>query len=300
VDWVASLPGRWWAILSALPGLIGDAFTGAWNAGVAVVKYQIGLTVGEVKALPGLMWSALSGLGHLLGSIWDAAWGAAVGAVKYQIGVIVFEVKKLPGMLWNLGGDIIGGLINGITGYYGRLWSLAWDLGQHFLKGFKAAFGISSPSKVMDEDIAQKGIGAGLIQGLEKTRGKVGGAAGRLAADAMGPFGQRVDAKGGAVALAGALATQGAPVHITVINHLDGKEIGNRIYLDPQRVAAATDRGRRTRGFVDTAERRGRERNAERIEQLHPGSLRRQCRLGEAARLRRLGPDRVPGRRLDR
>jgi hypothetical protein len=262
LNWMAQLGPRTWAVLSAIPGLLGDLFTWAWQTGLAVIKYQINLTVSEVKALPRLMSGALSGLGHLLGSIWDAAWGAAVGAVKYQIGVIVWEVKKLPGMLWNLGGDIISGLINGITGYYGRLWSLAVDLGKHFLSGFKSVFGIHSPSRVMDEEIGQQGIGAGLIQGLDKSRGKVGGAAGKLADAAMGPFGG-IDAKPGATAPAGASGPAGANgSYGPYVIELDGRQLAafviDAVTGAPKEVSRAVDVGRSAGGghFPNTARRR--------------------------------------------
>lgn len=261
VDWMASLGPRTWAVLSAIPGLLGDLFTWAWQAALGVIKYQIGLTVGEVKALPGLMSGVLSGLGHLLGDLWDRAWAAAVAAVKYQIGVIVFEVRKLPGMLWDLGGDIINGLINGISQYYGRLWNLAWDLGQHFLKGFKAVFKAASPSKVMDEEIGQGVIGAGLIQGLDKSRGKVGGAAGKLADAAMRPFGTLADAKPPAIAPAGASGPAGAngsfgPYVIQLGDRALAAFVIDTVTGAPRQVAAAVDEGRRQRGFADTGGRR--------------------------------------------
>jgi hypothetical protein len=261
LKWVASLPGRWWDALKVLGSLIGDLFTWAWTTGVAVIKFWIGVVIGEAKALPGQIWGALVGLGHLLKNLWDTAWNLAVGAVKGGISLIIWEVKNLPGMLWNLGGDIISGLVNGISRAGGKLWDLAKDLAGRFLKGFKSVFGISSPSKVMDEEIAQQGIGAGLIQGLEKTRGKVGGAAGRLAADAMGPFGG-IDAKPGATAPAGASGPAGANgSYGPYVIELDGRQVAafviDTVTGAPRQVTATIDGGRRGgSGFANTARRR--------------------------------------------
>lgn len=66
-----------------------------------------------------------------------------------------------------VGRDIIGGLLKGIGLNADDFYDAAGNLASGAIDTFKSIFGIHSPSKVMEEDIAKNGIIAGLVKGIQ-------------------------------------------------------------------------------------------------------------------------------------
>jgi phage-related minor tail protein len=103
------------------------AVVSAWQWVSNAVSAGVSWVVGFVSGLPGMLLGALASLGALLGGLFSSAWQWAAGAVSAGIGNVLSFVGSLPGrilgalsglgsLLVGLGGDLIRGLVNGISG----------------------------------------------------------------------------------------------------------------------------------------------------------------------------------------
>ena len=72
-------------------------------------------------------------------------------------------LKELPSKLWQMGVDLIQGLIDGVKSMIETAKKEVKDFCNGFIQGFKDAFGIHSPSRVMKDE-----IGFNLIEGLKQ------------------------------------------------------------------------------------------------------------------------------------
>lgn len=90
-----------------------------------------------------------------------------MGFVTGMIGDITGAFNGLVGKMGDIGKNIISGLINGIKGMAGNAVSTVENIGSNMLGGIKNFFGIHSPSSVM-ADLAEHGIMAGMLQGVQK------------------------------------------------------------------------------------------------------------------------------------
>ena len=80
---------------------------------------------------------------------------------------MVNGIKSLPDKILSIGSDIVHGLWNGISGAAGWLKDKIMGFGNGIIKGFKKAFGINSPSKVMRDQVG-KWLPPGIAEGIEK------------------------------------------------------------------------------------------------------------------------------------
>lgn len=177
VGWLMSLPGKVWAIITSL-----------WTRGIAMWQTAQARIEAFAAALPGRVMSFLSSLPGRVSNLFSSMASQASSHVSRMVSTIVSYVSSLPGKLASLGSSAIQGLINGITGAVGRLYSLASSIAGHFLSGFKNALGIHSPSTVFQFEVAQQGIGEGLVRGINAARTPVYAAATELAERTVEPF----------------------------------------------------------------------------------------------------------------
>lgn len=129
--------------------------------------------VNWVKSIPGKFMDAIRGLARLnyrmaqyILRAKDAVVAKFLSVVNWVKGVpgrILRALGNLGRLLWSAGGDIMRGLLNGITGAIGGVVRAAKNAASAVLGGIKSFFGIASPSKVMAK------MGDFLMQGL--TRG---------------------------------------------------------------------------------------------------------------------------------
>jgi hypothetical protein len=76
--------------------------------------------------------------------------------------------SRLPGDMASIGANIVHGLISGILGMAGQIWSTVQNLATNYIEApFKAALSIFSPSRVFAAHGAN--IVAGLVQGIDST-----------------------------------------------------------------------------------------------------------------------------------
>lgn len=115
----ASIPGRIWAVLSALPAILGQIFLDALHAAGFAIGFGIGLIVAAFITLPGLIWDAIKSIGHLIADLWHMAWAAGDIALKAGINAVVWTFNVLPGK--------IAGFVNRLPGIIGGAFKSAWS-----------------------------------------------------------------------------------------------------------------------------------------------------------------------------
>lgn len=222
------LSTAWAAITSVASGawdLIKSAISGAWQAITATVSGHIE----RVKAVLSAAWEIIKG--HATGA-WEGvkgivsrAWQAISSSVSAGAGAVFDVVRGIPGkimgalgdlgsLLYDSGMALVRGLINGITDMAGNVARAAADVVGNAINAAKSELGISSPSRVFLEIGRQ--TGAGFVGGLDRSRGSVSDAMGRLLAVPAAP------AFAGAGGFGGGY---GGPSTITVVDS-DGALIG--------------------------------------------------------------------------
>lgn len=211
-------------------------------------------------------WGSIKGffgnLGERLKPAFNAIWSASkkafaftpLGLVVKNWGAIVDFFKGLPAKLGDIGGQIIDGLLGGITAAWNRLKEGVTGIGEGIANQFKSLLGIRSPSRVFMGFGDMLGIG--LQQGMLGTARAVAGAALTLATaatplfpDSAGPGGPGAgaQAEGSATvaAAAGGTATRAAApatTQITIGPIQITQQAGEDAEALAERVAAAIER----------------------------------------------------------
>jgi hypothetical protein len=115
----------------------------------------------------------------LLLGILTGPFGLAVGeiiqhftAIRNGAVTVVNDIRsffnRLPGDMVSIGSNIVHGLISGILGMAGQIWSTVQNLATNYIEApFKAALSIFSPSRVFAAH--GQNIVAGLVQGIDST-----------------------------------------------------------------------------------------------------------------------------------
>jgi phage-related protein len=142
------LPGMAAGALASLWGAISGAFFTAKDQSVGQTSNLVSTVTGFLASLPGRAAGALSGFA-----------GAVTGALSSAVGAAA-----------SIGGDIVRGVANGITGSVGFVIDAAKRAASNIINGFKSALGISSPSKVMADQVGQW-IPAGVALGIQEGMG---------------------------------------------------------------------------------------------------------------------------------
>ena len=190
------------AVLAAV-GLLGAAFAAMNVAAVVAVLGTLGASV----------WGLVSSVGAIVARVREAGaglTGAFSGAVN---GALAF-LRGVPAQLQALGGDLIAGLVRGITAGGGAVAAAVTGVATSAIGAAKAALGIASPSKVfasIGED-----TGAGAAVGLARSTPRVQGA---MAAMVEPPAPASVSALAG-------LTAAPAPAPVSALAGLEAPEPG--------------------------------------------------------------------------
>ena len=81
---------------------------------------------------------------------------------------LVNIISKLPGRMLSIGGDIVRGIWNGISGAASWLWNQISGFCSNIVNNIKSFFGIHSPSKLMEKAVG-KFLPLGIAVGFEDT-----------------------------------------------------------------------------------------------------------------------------------
>lgn len=150
----------WNEILGNVFEILGIVFGGLLNGLKESVPGKILTTIGEILASLKLT----SFLSSAATTLFTAIFGVPAGTV---LGLLFSAIAALASVLVpvfvNFGEDLINGLFNGIIGVIKGIGQWIYDhVFKPFIDGFKTAFGIHSPSTVMQEQ------GGFIIEGLRK------------------------------------------------------------------------------------------------------------------------------------
>lgn len=115
----ASIPGKIWAVLSALPALLGQLFMDALHAAGFAIGVGIGLILAFFIKTPGLIWDAIKGIGHLFVDLWNLAFSLGKAALDLGVAAVIFIFTQLPGK--------IAGFVSRLPGIIGGAFRSAWD-----------------------------------------------------------------------------------------------------------------------------------------------------------------------------
>ncbi|QWF80150.1 phage tail protein [Amycolatopsis sp. CA-230715] len=180
----AALAAAWeWikSTASAIFGAIADFFSGIWSTITGAVSAAWDFITGLVSGALNFVRSTVqNGLNAVLG-FFRNIWSSVSDAVSNGVSTVLSFVGSLPGralsalgnfgsLLISIGGDLLRGLWNGISGAADWLWSKVKSFFGSLLPGWvKDMLGISSPSKVF-ADIG-RWIPPGLAGGIDKAAG---------------------------------------------------------------------------------------------------------------------------------
>lgn len=109
-----------------------------------------------------------------------------VDAVDHLMNSIVTAIGQWLTGLVDIGADIVGGLVKGITDSWHLMIDKIIELGSSIIDKFKEVLGIHSPSKVFAK--AAEYIGDGVVEGLDASETKVEGASESLASRVINSF----------------------------------------------------------------------------------------------------------------
>jgi hypothetical protein len=118
-NFFASIPGKIWAALQALPGLLGQIFLDALHAAGTVIGIGVGLMLAFFIKVPMLIWDALKGIGRLLVDLWHSALAAGEAVVRAGVAAVVFIFTVLPGR--------IASFVMRLPGIIGGAFRSAWS-----------------------------------------------------------------------------------------------------------------------------------------------------------------------------
>jgi TP901 family phage tail tape measure protein len=171
ITFIQQLPGKVWTWLTTTISKVGS-----WVVQMASKAQQAGSRFLSnvstfIRQLPGRVWSfLLTTIAKVIAFAIRFAQKGREAAQRFKDNIIN-GIRNLPSRMVSIGGDIISGIIRGITGACGRLFSTMKDIAGRALNAAKNALGIHSPSTVF-RDMVGKMIPAGVTVGIEANAGK--------------------------------------------------------------------------------------------------------------------------------
>ena len=168
ITFIKELPGKIWEWLTATFNKIKEFGSQTLQKAKEIGTNFVTNVVNFVKDLPGKVWGFLKNTASKVASFAsDMASKGKTAAVNLHNN-IVNGIQKLPSKMLEIGKNLVKGLWNGITGAASWLKEKIHSFGDGILKGFKKAFGIKSPSKLMRDEVG-KYIGLGVAEGIDDT-----------------------------------------------------------------------------------------------------------------------------------
>lgn len=182
-------PGKIWDVIQGIP----DLFSTVWNAvfqfSVNIISTTVNWIINFFSSLLGKTWNVIKGIPGAFSDLWHSVLSTSSSIIHSVIDTVVgifrglggsakTAVNDLPGKIFgvlrsivteakNIGGDIVRGLINGLTDMLSWAVDRAKDFAHSIVKGVKDALKSGSPSKVFMD--LGKFSGIGYIMGLQKS-----------------------------------------------------------------------------------------------------------------------------------
>ena len=171
ITFIQQLPGKIWTWLTTTIARVGN-----WVVQMASKAQQAGSrflhsVVTFMQQLPGRVWSfLLITIAKVIAFAIRFAQKGTQAAQTFKTNILN-GIRSLPGQMVSIGSNIIHGIISGIMGAAGSLFSTMKNIASNALNAAKSALGIHSPSTVF-RDMVGKMIPAGVTVGIEANAGK--------------------------------------------------------------------------------------------------------------------------------
>ena len=171
ITFIQQLPGKVWTWLTSTISKVGS-----WVVQMASKAQQAGSRFLHnvstfIQQLPGRVWSfLLTTIAKVIAFAIRFAQKGTEAAQRFKSNIIN-GISSLPSKMVSIGSNIIHGIISGITGAAGSLFSTMKNIASNALNAAKSALGIHSPSTVF-RDVIGKMIPAGVTVGIEANAGK--------------------------------------------------------------------------------------------------------------------------------
>ncbi|MCA1800769.1 MAG: hypothetical protein LC650_05700, partial [Actinobacteria bacterium] len=151
-----------WNTLKMLGSVFGQIFKGIWG----FVKLAF-------SKIAGFFMNFAGNVGYLVGRIWSKLWEA--------FGIVA---KKMI----EIGKGLMGGLIKGIVGMGGELFTKAKEVVSNAVEGIKNFLGINSPSKLFESigTDSMEGLKGGLDEGSDDVMASMDGLSGNMSDSGFG------------------------------------------------------------------------------------------------------------------
>lgn len=176
IEWFKQLPEKVSEFFGQLPGMIGYALGSALGC---IAKWGIDVVSWIVEEVPKQIGSIVSFYLQLPGKLLEVFTAVVTNLVKWlknMYNMIITEIPKitgsiigffaeLPGKMLEIGGNIISGLWQGIKNSASWLMDNISSFARGIIDGFKDAFDINSPSKILEDEVGEM-LGLGISEGL--------------------------------------------------------------------------------------------------------------------------------------
>lgn len=190
-EFIANI-GAWFA---QLPGTIGEWLSqtvsniGAWAANIAQQALEAASTflsnvVSFFQQLPGKVLGFLSSVIQNVVSFAADMGSKALEAGRNFFDNLVNIISKLPSRMLSIGGDIVRGIWNGISGAARWLWDQISGFCSNIVSNIANFFHIGSPSKLMADEIGKwlpPGIAVGFEGAMPKAMREIDASVGAIA-----------------------------------------------------------------------------------------------------------------------
>nr|WP_302967154.1 phage tail tape measure protein [uncultured Romboutsia sp.] len=137
-----------------------------------------------IQSLPGRVWNFFSQTISRAATFVSQFGQKATQAARNFTTNIVNGVRNIPNQMLSIGRNIVQGIWRGISGAAGWLRSQISNFASGIINGFKSAFKINSPSKIM-RDVIGKGIVEGIGVGMDQEEGSLLTQANKLAGNVV-------------------------------------------------------------------------------------------------------------------
>lgn len=175
IGWFAQLPGRVGAFLSSVLSTVVSWVAGMVSNAARAGRTFVSNVASAISALPGRVASFLSSVISRVVSFASQMGSNAASAARNFASRLISGIQSLPGRVASIGGQIVRGIANGITGAAGAVISALGGVVSSAISAAKRKLGIASPSKVFRDEVG-KWIPEGIAEGIEENADAIQGA----------------------------------------------------------------------------------------------------------------------------
>ena len=164
INFFSQLPGKVWTWISNVYNNVVSWGSNMFSKAIEIGSNFITSIITWIQQLPGKIWTWLTETIGKVGQFASDLGKKAQEAGKEMFDNIVDAVKDLPGKMLSIGGDIVKGVWDGITGMGSWLKEKVSNFFGGIVAGAKKALKICSPSKVFRDEVGKymaQGVGVG-------------------------------------------------------------------------------------------------------------------------------------------